>query len=120
MSDGINNQQVGHEAEERAAGFLQEQGCSILERNYRYSRYGEIDIIARKDHMLLFVEVRCKRRHQHISAMESVTPAKITRLKKAATAYIRSHKPLSSEETSRFDLITVEDGEMTWIRDIVR
>ncbi|MFW6366257.1 MAG: YraN family protein, partial [Spirochaetota bacterium] len=107
-------------AEEMAADFLQEHGFSILNRNYRYSRCGEIDIIASRGELLLFVEVRYKRRRQRISAAESVTRRKLARLKKTASDYLRNHPEHSPKETCRFDLITVEEGAIEWIQDIIR
>ncbi|MDZ7319254.1 MAG: YraN family protein, partial [candidate division KSB1 bacterium] len=47
---------VGKLGENLAAKFLEEKGYHILERNYRYG-HGELDIIAEKDGMLIFIEV---------------------------------------------------------------
>jgi putative endonuclease len=47
----------GQQAEEKAALFLTEKGYEILERNYRYRR-SEIDIIAKKKNLIVFVEVK--------------------------------------------------------------
>ena len=54
-----HNQSLGKAGEEKACSFLQEQGYSILARNYR-SPYGEIDIIAQVDDILCFVEVKTR------------------------------------------------------------
>ncbi len=47
----------GNLAEDKACKFLDENGFMIVERNF-YSRFGEIDIIASKDEVLHFVEVK--------------------------------------------------------------
>ena len=52
-----NKRTVGSRYEEEAAAFLQKQGFQILEKNYR-DRYGEIDIIAKENGYLVFVEVK--------------------------------------------------------------
>lgn len=49
------------EAEEAAARFLKRKGYRIIERNYR-TRFGEIDIVARYDGYLVFVEVKRDRK----------------------------------------------------------
>ena len=49
--------QLGRQAEDRAAAFLQAQGYEILQRNFRGGR-GEIDIICRKGGVIYFVEVK--------------------------------------------------------------
>lgn len=51
--------EMGREAEELAVNFLNENGFEILHRNWRYSHY-EIDIIARKDELLHFIEVKAR------------------------------------------------------------
>ncbi|MDZ7358031.1 MAG: YraN family protein, partial [candidate division KSB1 bacterium] len=45
---------VGKLGENLAAKFLEDKGYHILERNYRYG-HGELDIIAEKDGMLIFI-----------------------------------------------------------------
>jgi Holliday junction resolvase-like predicted endonuclease len=52
-----HNQEIGAWGEETAAAWLSEKGCEIAARNVR-TPYGEIDIIARKDGLVLFVEVK--------------------------------------------------------------
>ena len=47
----------GNLAEDKACKFLDENGFMLVERNF-YSRFGEIDIIASKDEVLHFVEVK--------------------------------------------------------------
>lgn len=114
-----NTRATGMCAEEAVCLFLEEQGCTIIDRNYRYSRYGEIDIIAIEKDTLLFVEVRSKSRRQNITALDSITPSKISRLKKTARSYLISRGDQGSLQC-RFDLVTVEAGEIQWIKDIVR
>lgn len=56
VSDKIKK---GKEGEEMAARFLMEKGYEIIERNYRHKRL-EIDLIAKKDNWLIFVEVKLR------------------------------------------------------------
>ena len=49
----------GRAAEDLAATFLQQQGLTLVERNY-HCRFGEIDLIARENATLVFVEVRMR------------------------------------------------------------
>lgn len=51
--------QKGREAEDLAAEYLKSQGYEIVQRNYRY-KHSEIDLIARKDKWLVFVEVKMR------------------------------------------------------------
>ena len=54
---GKNNRQIGSKYEQLAADYLKKQGYCIVERNY-YTPYGEIDIIAQQDEVLVFVEIK--------------------------------------------------------------
>ena len=58
MVDGRNK--LGGRGEKIAASFLRRQGYRIIEKNYR-TRLGEIDIVAREDEDLVFVEVKTRR-----------------------------------------------------------
>ena len=55
---GVSNAEAGKAGEDDAARFLIQKGFTILERNFRNGKYGEIDIIARKDNVIVFAEVK--------------------------------------------------------------
>ena len=57
----MDHKQTGNIGEDLAVDFLLENGYEIIERNFRYSNYGELDIIAEKDNILVFVEVKTDR-----------------------------------------------------------
>jgi putative endonuclease len=78
----------GDIAEEKACEFLLNCGYSIVERNF-YSRFGEIDIIALKDEVLHFVEVKSGLNYE--SAVQNITPKKISRLVKTAYVYMKKN-----------------------------
>src|SRR6187397_1643180 len=76
---------VGISAESRAAAYLIAKGFRILARRWR-SPAGEIDIIARRRNLLIFVEV--KARETLDGAAESVTPMQKRRICAAAEAWL--------------------------------
>jgi len=78
----------GNIAEERATAFLIENGFSIVERNF-YSRFGEIDIIAKKDDVLHFVEVKSGEDYE--LAIQNITPTKLSRIIKTAHVYMKKN-----------------------------
>lgn len=53
----LHNKTVGKEGEEKAVNYLKEKNYEIITQNWR-TKTGEIDIIAYKDHTLVFVEVK--------------------------------------------------------------
>ncbi len=82
------SRQKGDLAEDRACEFLLENGFSLLERNF-YSRFGEIDIIATKDEVLHFVEVKSGLDFE--SAIQNITPKKLSRLIKTGDVFMKKN-----------------------------
>jgi len=97
----------GRSGEEKAAQWLSRQGYRILERNFR-SRYGEVDIIARKDGCLVFIEVKSRSSHRFGTPQEAVTRKKQLRLSRVARDYLLRHGGL--EQSCRFDVVAVSEG----------
>lgn len=85
MTDG--RKVTGARGEQIATRYLQRQGYTILTTNWRCQR-GEIDLIARDDTTLVFVEVRTRSSERLGSPEESVTPAKQRRLRELAEHYL--------------------------------
>ncbi len=81
----------GARAEQIAADYLMERGFRIVERNVRYRR-GEIDIVARRDDELHFVEVRSRGARSPITPFETVTERKRKRIRIAAQCYLTQHR----------------------------
>lgn len=91
--------------EKLAGKYLEEQGYTIVETNYR-SPDGEIDIVASKDGMIAFVEVRAKSSLNCGTPEESVTTRKKRKLVLVAQDYVQKHN--LSESSWRIDFIAVE------------
>ncbi len=79
---------LGRRAEEAAARYLEAHGYRVLARNWRTVE-GELDIVAERDGVLAFVEVRARRGQAMGTAAESITPRKRRRLLRAALAYLQ-------------------------------
>jgi len=79
---------------------------TIVERNFR-TRAGEIDIVARKGDVLVFVEVRSRAVPDFGTPEDSVTPAKRRRIVLTARRYL-SDVPPSSWREARFDVIAID------------
>ena len=56
----MDSKELGRCGERLAAGYLSSHGYSVLEMNYR-CRFGELDIVARRDDMVSFAEVKTRR-----------------------------------------------------------
>jgi putative endonuclease len=103
----------GVPAESLAAAFLEHQGLSVLERNYR-CRFGEIDLVARSGPVLVFVEVRARSSEDFGGAAGSITGAKRRRLVAAARHYLASRRV---QRECRFDVVLVRgrEGNIEWL-----
>jgi putative endonuclease len=101
----MRRRDTGILGEKLACDFLGRNGYHIIETNYRCPD-GEIDIIARQGEVLVFVEVRTKRSRQFGSPEESITPAKMEKLRTMAARYGQSHSGLPT--SWRIDVVAVQ------------
>ncbi|PKO25066.1 MAG: YraN family protein [Betaproteobacteria bacterium HGW-Betaproteobacteria-8] len=106
---------LGSEAENIAAIYLQQQGLTLLDRNYQ-SRYGEIDLIMRDGKCLVFIEVRLRSNTGFGGAAMSITPSKQQKIIRTAEQYLQKH----GNANCRFDVILMskasKDG-LEWIQN---
>jgi len=98
-----NSQQQGLEGEILARNYLLKSGYEVLELNWRYKKY-EIDIIAKKDETMVFVEVKTRKSNTFGEPELFVTKQKQSFLIIAANKYIIEN---NIDLESRFDIIAV-------------
>jgi putative endonuclease len=101
----MKRRDTGLRGEQLACDLLNKNGYQIVERNFRCRR-GEVDIIARQENTLVFVEVRTKKGHNFGSPEESITPTKMEHLRNTAAYYRQNHEGLP--ESWRIDVIAIE------------
>ena len=80
----------GKRSEDRAVDFLQANGFAIVERNFYASKLGEIDIVAKKEGVLHFVEVKASR--GSFEPIYNITPQKLHKIIKSANYYLKKKK----------------------------
>ena len=97
-------QKRGRLGEEAVCGWLLSEGCTIAARNYSAPPYGEIDIVAEKDGITAFVEVKTRKEGARVSGAAAVTPSKQKKLILAASQYADTH----ACGRCRFDVAEVE------------
>lgn len=83
-------QAVGRYGETLAARYLQREGLSLIDRNWRGSQ-GEIDLIALDGETLVICEVKTRRSDDFGGPIVAVTPAKVERLRGLATEWLLDH-----------------------------
>jgi putative endonuclease len=115
------NRELGAGGEESAAAYLSDRHYAIIRRNYRFGKYGEIDIIAGKDRLVIFVEVKSRSTERFGGALFSISAKKKQSLKSAARAFLQENPQYNDPAyTFRFDMIAVSGVTIDWIEDIFR
>jgi putative endonuclease len=104
MPNSKPTQPFGRYGEELARAYLESANYQIVITNWRCP-LGEIDIVARKDNILIFVEVRSRHADNTEASFESINTRKQTKLAVLANAYIDAHK--LDEIVWRIDVIGV-------------
>jgi putative endonuclease len=104
----MDRAEVGRTGEDLAASYLERHGWLIVARNVRY-REGEIDIVARRNGVLAFIEVKTRRSAKYGAPAEAVTWTKQRRIRLLAARYLIEHH--TAAEAIRFDVVDVaRDG----------
>ena len=112
-----NTYRAGIFAEWLARQFLRLCGFRILKSRYvtgRHTGRAEIDIIARRGNLILFVEV--KNRPDVMAGMDAVSYGQQERLRAAAELYLRRIRWIGP---ARFDVIVVTGWRVKWIKNAV-
>lgn len=94
---------LGSLGESAAADFLERAGFTITARNY-HSRYGEIDIIAKDDKYIIFVEVKSRGAKPVVGGIDAVNLRKMQKIFKTALMYM-AERPCDLQP--RFDVISI-------------
>ncbi|MBQ9234711.1 MAG: YraN family protein [Lachnospiraceae bacterium] len=116
MYKKTNKRALGEEKEKLAADYLRSLGYDILETNYR-TKYEEIDIIARDEGTIVFVEVKYRNSDKYGNPLEAVTFSKQRRISMGAVYYLSQNNISVDNSSIRFDAIGISKGEIKHIKD---
>ena len=95
---------TGKEGEKIAASFLKENGYRIIETNFRCV-LGEIDIVAKENGELVFIEVKTRKSEKLGYPEQSVGIKKQKKISQLALCYLQKRKP--KEAKARFDVVAI-------------
>ena len=112
----MNKKELGANGEDKAYNYLLLNKIKILDRNYRFHKAGEIDLIGRDGEYLVFFEVKLRTGKTKGSASEAVTFAKQKQICKVAAYYMYEHK-FKADTPVRFDVIAIDGDEITWYKN---
>lgn len=102
----------GNLAEDKACRFLEQNGFMIVERNF-YSRFGEIDIIALKDEVIHFIEVKSGLDYE--TAIQNITPSKLNKFIKTVNVYLKKN---ALEVDFMIDAVVITPQNVTHVENI--
>lgn len=111
----MNKRETGSRYEEAAAAFLQKQGLTLLEKNFR-SRFGEIDLILKDGAYLVFTEVKYRADGSLGYPLEAVDLRKQKRIRYTARYFMYIRK-IPEDTPCRFDVVGFTGGNLQWILD---
>ena len=121
MPEYQTKKSFGDSGEQKAALFLTNEGFEIVIKNYRFHRSGEIDIIAKKENLLVFAEVKSRKTKAFGGALYSISKNKQRTLRFIANQFLNENPEYSTKQiTCRFDLISIENDKIEWVQDIIR
>ena len=101
------SKEFGKEGEDLAEKLLRSKNYNIIERNYRFGKTGELDIVAEDPDtkQMVFVEVKSRKNLEFGDPILAITKNKMAQLKKVANAYLYDKE--IREIDCRFDVVTV-------------
>lgn len=106
-----NRALLGQQAENQVAQYLEREGFSILEQNYRITG-GEIDLIAKSKTHILFIEVKM-RQHIFFDLTQVINLSKQRKIIRAAQTFIARNGAQYLDKIYRFDVALVHDDKGT-------
>jgi len=97
--------ELGQIAEDHAARYLASRGYDIRDRNFRLGSGPEVDIVAERKEVLVFVEVKSRSAVDEFSPRNQVTPWKQRQIIRAASMYLQVKE--GRERIMRYDIVEV-------------
>lgn len=99
---------LGKRGEQIAAQYLKTKGYKLVASNWRFSRCGEIDIIAQQPEqsLLAFIEVKTRKTLQYGTPFEAITPTKQQQILRLAQRFLQQYPQWENIQV-RFDALSV-------------
>ncbi len=111
----LDKRAIGRIGEEMACQYLLQQGYFIVKMNYS-CKIGEIDIIASKRDVIVFVEVKYRKNNSFGDSVEAVGIKKQCKIRKVAEHYI-TYELKKTDVNCRFDVIGIDNNCVTHIEN---
>ncbi len=112
----IDNKKLGNAGELFVVNYLQQHGFTICAQNYR-KFFGEIDIIAYKKNLYIFVEVKTRKTDSALMG-QLISKSKQDKIIKTAQTFIAENK-LSGDNVCRFDVALLVKNDISFSMDYI-
>ena len=113
----MSNKIKGKLGEEIARDFLLKRGFEILDTNFRYSRYGEVDIVAIKSNIVYFIEVKYRTTNAFGMPFEAVTKSKLEKINACARYYLSLCK--KKYKAYRISVVSILNEKIDFIENVL-
>jgi Holliday junction resolvase-like predicted endonuclease len=110
----VTNYASGHAAEKAAADYLHRQGFTVRELNWK-TRYCEIDIVAEKQAVVYFVEVKSRRNSRQGYGTDYITGQKLRQMRFAAELWVSEHRWTGEYQLAA---ISIDAGRIQFIDEL--
>jgi putative endonuclease len=107
---------VGVAGEDAVAAWYAARGYEVLARNWRV-RGGELDVVARRDRVVVFCEVKTRRGDRFGAPVEAVTAAKQRRIRGLARQWLAANPARATQ--LRFDVASVTPTGRGWTVEVL-
>ncbi len=111
----INKRKIGEQVETLVCSYLKSQGYIILEKNFK-SHFGEIDIIARENEYIVFMEVKYRKNVACGYPLEAVNYDKQQKIIKTSLYYIQQNH-ISLNASYRYDVVSVLNNKVSVLKN---
>ena len=110
----MNNRELGAKYEQEACEYIASLGMHVLARNWR-TRNGEIDIVARDEDTIVFIEVKFRKSNKKGDALEQINYKKQQQIRHMAVEYL--HYIGKGENTKiRFDCVGITGDNFKYVK----
>lgn len=112
-----NTTLIGQKAEQAAATYLEMRGYKVLERNWRRPKC-EIDVVAKKDKTIYFVEVKYRRDYEQGGGLDAITTSKLKQMQYAAQTWVEEMEWRGSFQLSAIEIAGKEFAVMSFVDNV--
>ena len=113
----MNSTETGRKAEAAARVYLEMRGFQIIEHNWRRPRC-EIDIVAKKDNVIYFAEVKYRFNDDQGGGLEAITKSKLKQMQYAANIWLEEHKWTSQSSLAAVEIAGSNFAVMGFIDNV--